>query len=208
MEEEKVVLDKKSFEALSVDTRVKILKSLTQRRKTLSEVAEEQKMSVSGIKEHLETLEQADLVIKIDDGHKWKYYELSKKGRDIVGPKELKVWILLSMSAVALVVSLFVLMLPMTSLEAAPKTTAIPTPSPIPSLPEAGNESPYSARIASQNTTDSDSQTMAMTAIAYEQQETTQSSSPNLFILIFGISSLTLLGCIAILVKNRLRARA
>jgi hypothetical protein len=49
---------------------------------------------------------------------------------------------------------------------------------------------------------------MAMTAIAYEQQETTQSSSPNLFILIFGISSLTLLGCIAILVKNRLRARA
>ena len=80
MEEEKVVLDRKSFEALAVDTRVKILKSLKERRKTLSEIAKEQGMSVSGIKEHLETLEHVGLIEKKDDGHKWKYYELTKKG--------------------------------------------------------------------------------------------------------------------------------
>jgi DNA-binding transcriptional ArsR family regulator len=105
MEEEKIVLDRKSFEALAVDTRVKILKSLKERRKTLSEIAKEQNMSVSGVKEHLETLEKVELIKKIDDGHKWKYYELSKKGSDIVGPREIRVWILLSISTVALIAS-------------------------------------------------------------------------------------------------------
>ncbi|MEW6723206.1 MAG: winged helix-turn-helix domain-containing protein [Candidatus Micrarchaeota archaeon] len=107
MEEEKIVLDRQSFEALAVDTRVKILKSLKARRKTLSEIAKEQGMSVSGIKEHLETLEKVGLIIKKDDGHKWKYYELTKKGSDIVAPKELRVWILLSISTFALVASMF-----------------------------------------------------------------------------------------------------
>ena len=37
MEEDKIVLDRKSFEALAVDSRVKLLKSLKQRRKTLKE---------------------------------------------------------------------------------------------------------------------------------------------------------------------------
>lgn len=104
--EDKIVLDGKSFEALAVDTRIKILKSLRERRKTLSEISEEMKMSASGIKEHLEILEEAQLIKKIDDGHKWKYYELSSKGKDIVEPKkELKVWILLSIASVLLLIS-------------------------------------------------------------------------------------------------------
>ncbi len=104
--EEKIVLDSKSFEALAVDNRVRILKSLKQRRKTLSEIAKEMDISVSGAKEHLQKLEQANLVEKKDDGHKWKYYELTKKGTGIVAPKELKVWILLGLSLIALVLSL------------------------------------------------------------------------------------------------------
>ncbi|MFZ5501776.1 MAG: ArsR/SmtB family transcription factor, partial [Candidatus Micrarchaeota archaeon] len=99
--EGKIVLDRKSFEALAVDSRVRILKSLKERRKTLSEVASEQKMSLSGVKEHLETLERVGLIAKKDDGHKWKYYELTKKGMDIVAPRELRVWILLSLSTFA-----------------------------------------------------------------------------------------------------------
>jgi len=105
MEEDKIVLDRKSFEALAVDTRIKILKSLKERRKTLSEIAKEQGMSVSGVKEHLETLEGVGLIVKKDDGHKWKYYELTKKGTGIVVPRELRVWILLSISAIALFAS-------------------------------------------------------------------------------------------------------
>ena len=105
MPEEKIVLDRRSFEALAVDSRVRILKSLKERRKTLSEISQEQGMSVSGVKEHLENLEAAGLIKKIDDGHKWKYYELTRKGSDIVAPKELKVWILLSASMLGLVAS-------------------------------------------------------------------------------------------------------
>ena len=110
--DDKIVLDKKSFEALAVDTRVNILKSLKERRKTLTELSQEQKMSVSGIKEHLEILEKTGLIEKIDDGHKWKYYELTKKGKEIVGPKEVKVMILLSISIVSFIASMFVLMTP------------------------------------------------------------------------------------------------
>ncbi|MBU0533150.1 winged helix-turn-helix domain-containing protein [Candidatus Micrarchaeota archaeon] len=104
---EEIVLDRTSFEALAADTRVKILKSLKERRKTLSELSKELNMSVSGTKEHLETLKKAGLIERIDDGHKWKYYELTKKGKGIIGPKEIKVWILLSISTVALIFSIF-----------------------------------------------------------------------------------------------------
>ena len=107
--DEKIVLDRKSFEALAVDTRVRILKSLRERRKTLTEISKEQDMSVSGIKEHLEVLEQVGLIEKIDDGHKWKYYDLTKKGKEIVAPKEVKVLILLSTSILALLASIFIM---------------------------------------------------------------------------------------------------
>lgn len=114
MEEAKIVLDRKSFEALAADTRVKILKSLSKRRKTLSELASELKMSVSGIKEHLETLENAELVEKIDDGHKWKYYELTKKGDGIIAPhhKGLKIMLLLSISVLIFLSTTFMLFFP------------------------------------------------------------------------------------------------
>jgi DNA-binding transcriptional ArsR family regulator len=108
--EDRIVLDRKAFEALAAESRVKILKSLKQRRKTLSELSKELGMSVSGTKEHLQNLENAELIIKMDDGHKWKYYELTKKGKEVVGPKEIRVWILLSISSIAFIISIFSLL--------------------------------------------------------------------------------------------------
>lgn len=112
MEGDKIVLDRKSFEALAVESRVRILKALKERRKTLTELSGELSMSVSAVKEHLENLETVDLVIKKDDGHKWKYYELTKKGAEIVGPKELRVWIILSISIIAFAASMLAMMGP------------------------------------------------------------------------------------------------
>ena len=103
----KIVLDSKSFEAISVDTRIRLLKALSQRRKTLSELSEELSMSVSGVKEHIENLENAALIRRVDDGHKWKYYELTDKGVAVVKPGEVRVWILLSASVLALLSLLF-----------------------------------------------------------------------------------------------------
>jgi len=100
-EKEKITLDKKTFKTLASDTRIGILKSLGVRRKTLSELAKEYGMSVSTIKEHLDNLAGAELVVQKDEGHKWKYYELTRKGKAVLNPEEKKIWILLSLSALA-----------------------------------------------------------------------------------------------------------
>jgi len=209
MEGEKVVLDRRSFEALAVDTRVRILKSLKQRRKTLSEIAQEMKMSVSGVKEHLETLEGADLVKKMDDGHKWKYYELTKKGSDLVAPKELRVWVVLSIAMIALIVSMLSIM---------------PTPSIVTQNgPVAGVEAPVAANPQPSIQVQNAQVTPTVMTAAYSSNSSQNeagirmngTSAENSGIelpqdngvpmLVGGISVLTILACLGILAMNRLR---
>lgn len=106
--EDAITLDRKSFEALAADSRVRILKSLASRRKTLSELSQEIGLSNSTMKEHLDVLVSAGLAVQMDEGRKWKYYELTRKGKGIFVPahKEVKVLIMLAVS-VLLVVSSF-----------------------------------------------------------------------------------------------------
>ena len=107
MEEEKIVLDKKSFGALAVDSRVNILKALRERRKTLTELSDELKLSVSSTKEHLDKITDAGLARKVEEGHKWKYYELTRKGERLVSPDtEVRVWVLLGISFIAFIFSM------------------------------------------------------------------------------------------------------
>jgi predicted transcriptional regulator len=207
MEEEKVVLDRKSFEALAVDSRIRILKSLKQRRKTLSEIATEVNMSVSGVKEHLETLEGADLVRKMDDGHKWKYYELTKKGSDLMAPKELRVWVVLSIAMIALVVSMLSIM-PSLSMVSAP--SALQTGETVQNNPTAGTE-PLRVMAAAYQANDSGYEAASMKAAnAYSiptgaADTTTQQQDDGLPMLVGGISILTILSCLGILAMNRLK---
>ena len=77
-------IDKKTIKALSSDSRVDILKSLVKRRKTPSELSKEMKLATSTIVEHLGYLEKANLVDKIKTGHKWIYYDLTRKGKSLV----------------------------------------------------------------------------------------------------------------------------
>ena len=83
---ERIVLDEKSFKALSADSRVGILKSLNERRRTLSELSQKLNLGNSTIKEHCDILVNADLIKQIDEGRKWKYYELTQKGKQIISP--------------------------------------------------------------------------------------------------------------------------
>ena len=101
--EDKITLDRESFRSLASETRVSILKSLDRRRKMLTELAKELKMSPSTVKEHMDNLCAAGLTVQIDDGHKWKYYELTRKGKNILHPEDTKIWILLSISAFAII---------------------------------------------------------------------------------------------------------
>jgi len=93
-----IKLDRRSFEALAADSRVRILKALSQRRKTLTELAKELELSNSTMKEHLDVLVRAGLIIQRDEGRKWKYYELTRKGQGIVNPYPTKVLIMLAVS--------------------------------------------------------------------------------------------------------------
>lgn len=103
MEEEKITLDSKTFKTLASETRINILKSLDRRRKTLSELSKESGMSVSTIKEHLDNLALAELVVQKDEGHKWKYYELTRKAKSILHPDMTKIWIIVVTSSIAVI---------------------------------------------------------------------------------------------------------
>ncbi len=132
MDEGRIVLDRKAFGALAVDSRVKLLKALTGRRKMLTELAAELKLSASSTKEHLDTLVEAGLIEKFDEGHKWKYYALTRKGSGIITPdREIKVWVVLGMSIIGLLISSLLMFnaLPVGAAGEASQTMALAAPS-------------------------------------------------------------------------------
>jgi len=98
--EDKVTLDRESFKILASETRVAIMKSLGRRRKTLTELSKELSMSPSTVKEHMDSLCRGGLAVLIDDGHKWKYYELTGKGKDILNPGGTRILIILAVSVI------------------------------------------------------------------------------------------------------------
>ena len=67
--------------ALSSEARTEMLSLLGERRMTLTELASQMDLSLPGAKRHLETLEGGGLVRKVDEGRKWKYYELTEQGK-------------------------------------------------------------------------------------------------------------------------------
>jgi len=100
-------LDRQSLKVLASDTRVDILKVLGKRRMTLSELSKKFGMSVSTIKEHLDSLSGAGLVDKKDEGRKWKYYELTGKGEGLVKPVQTQFYIVLGFSLLLLFSSVY-----------------------------------------------------------------------------------------------------
>jgi DNA-binding transcriptional ArsR family regulator len=105
--EDKITLDRKAFKVLSSDTRVDILKYLGKRRMTLTELSKRLGMSASTVKEHLGNLSEAGLVEQKDDGHKWKYYELTRKGKGILSPMDNRVFLVLASSMAVMLGSLY-----------------------------------------------------------------------------------------------------
>ncbi|MGC9005553.1 MAG: ArsR/SmtB family transcription factor, partial [Candidatus Micrarchaeia archaeon] len=63
---EEVIVDRELLRAIGADTRIRILKSLYERRKTQSELAAQMKISAPTVLEHVEKLEKAGLVKRIE----------------------------------------------------------------------------------------------------------------------------------------------
>lgn len=93
-----ITLDKEVFKALAGETRVSVLKALMERRKTQSELAKEMNLAAPTIKDHVDILAHAGLVREVDDGHKWKYIELTVKGKALLQPQDNRILVLLGTS--------------------------------------------------------------------------------------------------------------
>ena len=98
-------IDRKTLKALSSDTRLDILKSLTDRRKMPAELSRELDLAASTIIEHLDKLEKSGLVVKRETGRKWVYYELTVKGENLIRPKAPVQFILLLSLGLILVIA-------------------------------------------------------------------------------------------------------
>lgn len=86
----KINLEREALLLLSSETRVEILRSIADRRKTLSELSKEIGISKSSVKEHLEKLERAGLIRRVDEGRKWIYYEITPEGLKVVMPEKVR----------------------------------------------------------------------------------------------------------------------
>lgn len=84
----KITLDADTFRALASSTRLTVLKSLDERRKTLTELSRDLNLNKATVHEHMALLTAAGLVKKRDDeGRKWIYYELTWTGQRILHPE-------------------------------------------------------------------------------------------------------------------------
>jgi len=103
-----ITLSSEEFKALSSETRTDLLKLLKNRNHTLSEFSKKTGLAAPTVKQHLETLCKAGLIEQIDEGRKWKYYSLTKKGSELIEPKEsTSIFIMIAISFIALGIVLY-----------------------------------------------------------------------------------------------------
>ena len=100
------VIDKNTLKALNAKTRQNIVKHLSKRPYTASELSKILNKHVTTVSEHLDTLEKSGLINKKDSGNKWKYYALSSKGEKIFKPFYYSWVIVISLSAICLFVGI------------------------------------------------------------------------------------------------------
>src|SRR5438445_6103378 len=94
----RVTLDQASFRALASEVRVEVLKKLDERRMTVTDLANALDLSKPTLLEHLEKLQAAQLVKRIDEGRKWIYYDLTGRGKKILHPERVTIVVSLCLS--------------------------------------------------------------------------------------------------------------
>ncbi len=80
---DEINIDKNIFKALSVETRVRILKLLLKNKLTQTNIAENLKLTIPSIKEHLDFLVKSNLISRLEEGRKWKYYQVTDKTKSL-----------------------------------------------------------------------------------------------------------------------------
>ena len=93
------IVDREVLKVLSADTRMDILKALSEGRRMPSFMAKKLGKSDATIVEHLKAMEKAGLVRKTSaPGRKWVFYSLTERGEGIIGGKGRKLVIVIALS--------------------------------------------------------------------------------------------------------------
>ena len=100
------VLDKATLRALGAESRQEIIKLLGNRPHTASEIAKRLGKHVTTITEHLDVLEQSDLISRKDGTNKWVYYTLTPKGEKLFKPAYYSWVVIFSVSLLCLIIGL------------------------------------------------------------------------------------------------------
>lgn len=107
----KVELDRDALFALASDTRLEVLRSLRDERRTLSQLAERLTVDKAAVHRHLRKLEEGGLV-KRSEEHGFVYYSLTWKARGLISPGEnTRVVVLLSSAVLLMVICAAILVL-------------------------------------------------------------------------------------------------
>lgn len=111
MEEPVTIIDRDVLKVISVDTRMDILKILAEGERNPSFISKKLHKSDATIIEHLEALQKAGLVRKVETpGKKWVFYTLTERGIGIISSKSRRLVIILGISLLSLfggIVNLF-----------------------------------------------------------------------------------------------------
>ncbi|MEM7824999.1 MAG: winged helix-turn-helix domain-containing protein [Candidatus Aenigmatarchaeota archaeon] len=108
MEEPVTILDRDVLRVLAVETRMDIIKELSQGSRTPSDLSKKLNKSDATIVEHLDALVKAGLVSRTEQpGKKWVFYTLTDRGKGIVSSKSRRLIIILSTSILAIAGGIF-----------------------------------------------------------------------------------------------------
>lgn len=100
---DKIQLNREALKAIVADSRYDIIKLLSEKDYTLSEISEKLKLSKPTVKEHLEVLCKNGIICKEDTERKWKYFSLTEIGSAVIQKKEVKVLFVFMLNAIILV---------------------------------------------------------------------------------------------------------
>lgn len=101
--DKEIRLSSAEFKALASETRAGIIRLLRQRNHTLTEMSKKLSLAAPTIKQHLGILENAELIHELDEGRKWKYYCLTRKGQNIFSQETpVNIFIVLGASVIGL----------------------------------------------------------------------------------------------------------
>jgi DNA-binding transcriptional ArsR family regulator len=99
MNEPELTISSEEIKALSSETRIDVLKLLNERKYTLAELSKIKKVSAPSMKQQLKVLEENNLIHQLNEGRKWKYYELTVKGKQLLESKKKPIHVTLILSA-------------------------------------------------------------------------------------------------------------